>query len=117
MNWFIPAFVSSSPDSGGGISDELGTRRCSRSSKNERNDSRIRWPSTGRVYRRVLRGSGSVGLMGTRVPCWLVVELGAQLTLPLLHRALALLEGLGDELREVEEPALRLAGQRRGLHP
>ena len=42
MNWFIPAFVRRSPDSGGGISDELGTRVCSRSSKNETNDSRIR---------------------------------------------------------------------------
>ena len=26
MNWFIPAFVRSSPDSGGGISDEERTR-------------------------------------------------------------------------------------------
>ncbi len=26
MNWFIPALASSSPDSGGGIRDELGTR-------------------------------------------------------------------------------------------
>src|SRR3954470_13264076 len=48
MNWFIPAFVSSSPDSGGGISDELGTRLWPRSSKKRRNDSRIFRPCIGR---------------------------------------------------------------------
>src|SRR5262245_21145746 len=45
MNWFIPALVSSSPDSGGGISEDEGTRLWSRSSKKRRNDSRIRSPS------------------------------------------------------------------------
>src|SRR6185436_11835141 len=45
MNWFIPALVSRSPDSGGGISDEDGTRLCPRSSKKRRNSSRIRSPS------------------------------------------------------------------------
>jgi hypothetical protein len=45
MNWFMPAFVSRRPDSGGGISDEEGSRRCPRSSKKERNVSRIRSPS------------------------------------------------------------------------
>ena len=37
MNWFMPAFVSSRPDSGWGISDEDGTRLCPRSSKKRRN--------------------------------------------------------------------------------
>src|SRR5438309_11355903 len=46
MNWFIPAFVRSSPDSGGGINEDERTRTCSRPSKNERNSSRIRLPST-----------------------------------------------------------------------
>src|SRR5919198_641356 len=45
MNWFIPALVSSSPDSGGGINEDEGTRLWSRSSKKRRNDSRIRSPS------------------------------------------------------------------------
>src|SRR5262245_27309623 len=45
MNWFIPALVSSSPDSGGGISEDAGTRLWSRSSKKRRNVSRIRSPS------------------------------------------------------------------------
>jgi hypothetical protein len=45
MNWFIPAFVSSNPDSGGGINDEDGTRRCPRSSKKRRKLSRICRPS------------------------------------------------------------------------
>ncbi len=45
MNWFMPAFVSRSPDSGGGISDDERTRVWPRSSKNERNVSRILSPS------------------------------------------------------------------------
>src|SRR5262245_6833982 len=45
MNWFIPALVSRSPDSGGGISGEEGTRLWSRASKKRRNVSRIRSPS------------------------------------------------------------------------
>jgi hypothetical protein len=28
MNWFIPAFVSRSPDSAGGINDDERTRTC-----------------------------------------------------------------------------------------
>src|SRR5918999_2898882 len=64
MNWFMPAFVRSNPDSGGGISDELGTRLCSRSSKNERNSSRIRSPSTTGVYRRTSVAQAAVGSSG-----------------------------------------------------
>src|SRR5713226_5923166 len=52
MNCIIPAPVSRSPDSGGGISDAEDRRRCPRSSKNERKASRIRSPSTAAVYRR-----------------------------------------------------------------
>ena len=47
MNWFIPAFVSRSPEAGGGISDEDRTRACPRSSKKRRNVSRIACPSIG----------------------------------------------------------------------
>src|SRR5262245_42049503 len=47
MNWFIPALARSSPLSAGGINDELGTRRCPRSSKKRRNVSRIALPSIG----------------------------------------------------------------------
>src|SRR6059058_3262733 len=46
MNWVIPAVVSRRPDSGGAISDDEATRRCPRVSKNERNVSRMRSPST-----------------------------------------------------------------------
>src|SRR5207244_693035 len=56
MNWFIPALVSSRPDSGGGISDELGTRRCPRSSKKRRNVSRMRSDSTARKSKRRVGG-------------------------------------------------------------
>src|SRR6266498_728851 len=58
MNGTIPAVVKSRPDSGGGISDEEGTRRWSRSSKNRRNRERISLDCTGEVYRRPLAGPG-----------------------------------------------------------
>src|SRR6266536_3069052 len=53
MHWFIPALVNISPDSGGGINDELGTRLCPRSSKNRRNVSRILLASIERSLRSV----------------------------------------------------------------
>src|SRR3990172_276636 len=49
MNWFMPALVSRRPDSGGGINEDEGTRRCSRSSKKRRNVSRIAAPSIGKA--------------------------------------------------------------------
>ena len=58
MNWFMPAFVSSRPDSGGGISDELGTRVCPRSSKNDRNARGSGGLPRRGVYRRVRRRAG-----------------------------------------------------------
>src|SRR5581483_6344083 len=91
MNWFIPAFVSRSPDSGGGIRLEEGTRRWPRSSKKRRNVSRIRRPSMARlVYRRLLR----------------------ELAPALLHRAPALGDRLRDPLAELEQAALRPTGDR-----
>src|SRR5581483_4725815 len=95
MNWFIPAFVSRSPDSGGGIRLEEGTRRWPRSSKKRRNVSRIRRPSMVRlVYRRVLR----------------------ELAPALLHRAPALGDRLRDALSELEQPTTRLPGDRARRH-
>src|SRR5215467_12055797 len=101
MNWFIPAFVSSRPDSGGGISDEDRTRVCPRSSKNDRNSSRIRLPSTGD------ESTGGSGGARPRDPV-----LRAKLPLPIVRRSFAFLHGLGHELREIEEPAAGLARDR-----
>jgi hypothetical protein len=47
MNWFMPAFASSSPVSGDGIRDDDRTRVCPRSSKKRRKRSRIFEPCTG----------------------------------------------------------------------
>ncbi len=69
MNWFMPAFASSRPDSGGGIRDDDGTRRCSRSSKNDRNVSRMRWLSTPGSLSRA--AAGAAGTRADAVPrCW-----------------------------------------------
>src|SRR5262249_46138119 len=46
MNWTIPAVVSSSPVSGGGINEDDGTIRCPRSSKNVRNCRRMSFAFT-----------------------------------------------------------------------
>src|SRR2546423_13098968 len=46
MNCTIPAVVRSSPVSGGGISEDDGTTRCPRSSKNQRNSRRMSFPFT-----------------------------------------------------------------------
>src|SRR5438093_11113430 len=43
-NWFMPALVSSRPGTGA-ISEDDGTTRCPRSSKNDRNACRISFPS------------------------------------------------------------------------
>src|SRR5581483_2545673 len=95
MNWFIPAFVSRSPDSGGGIRLEEGTRRWPRSSKKRRNVSRIRRPSMVRlVYRGVL----------------------LELAPALLHRAPALGDRFRDPLAELEQAAPRLPGDRARGH-
>src|SRR5262245_30626884 len=106
MNWFIPAFVSSRPDSGGGISDDEGTTRCSRSSKKRRNDARISRPSIGKA-----------SLPGGSRPAAHRVLFGRQeFGLLVAHRLLALGDRLGDELREVEHPAAGLAGEPGGRH-
>src|SRR5215217_374813 len=90
MNWFIPAFVSSRPDSGSGISEDDGTRLWPRSSKKRRNDSRISSPRMASE----------------------VAERGARLALNLIHRPPALGDRLGDQSRELEEPAARFARER-----
>src|SRR5688572_24048293 len=88
MNWFIPAIVSSSPDSGGGITDEDGTRRCPRSSKKRRNDSRICRPCIGRpVY-----GQAEAASL-----------LEAELVFLLAHGFLALRDRLGEQLGDIHE--------------
>src|SRR5438552_16428670 len=107
MNWFMPALARSKPDSRGGISDEDGTRRCPRASKNSRKVSRIRFPFIGSGHGRAV---GLVARRGGRRH----VELAAQLGLALIHRSLALSDGLADELPELEDATLRLARDRRG---
>jgi hypothetical protein len=49
MNWTIPAVVRSSPLSGGGISEDEGTLRCPRSSKNRTNNRRMSSPRMWRL--------------------------------------------------------------------
>src|SRR4029079_6279937 len=98
MNWFIPALVSSRPDSGGATSDDDRTRVWPRSSKKRRKVSRISAPCTP--------GSLAVGFAGP-------VAL-AQPVLALVHRATTLLHRRGDELAEVEQAPSRLTRQGRG---
>src|SRR5919106_1267324 len=115
MNWFIPALVRRSPDSGGGINDELGTRLWPRSSKNDRNSSRIRRPSIVRsVPTGLVRLSGGGRLVGAG-STGRVVELRAQLALPFLHGPLAFLDRLRDELGQVHQAAPRFPSERRRL--
>src|SRR4029079_14868965 len=95
MNWFIPALVSSRPDSGGATSDDDRTRVWPRSSKKRRKVSRISAPCTP--------GSLAVGFAGP-------VEI-AELVLALVHRATTLLHRRGDEFAEVEQAPSGLARQ------
>src|ERR687898_861289 len=111
MNWFIPALVRSSPDSGGGISDDEGTRLCPRSSKKRRNDSRISRPS---IQTECTRGPGSARKRAGEasfVPRP-TGSVAAELVLGLAHRRLALLDRLREQLRDVHDPAARLPGKR-----
>src|SRR4029079_5898954 len=98
MNWFIPALVSSRPDSGGATSDDDRTRVWPRSSKKRRKVSRISAPCTP--------GSLAVGFAGPGAI--------SQLLLAFVQRAASFLHRRGDELAEVEQAASRLARQGRG---
>src|SRR5918995_5767581 len=116
MNWFIPAFVRSNPDSGGGISDDEGTRLCPRSSKKRRNDSRTSRPSIRiRVYERV-RGAQEASAQARAFVLRPTGSVAAELVLGLAHRRLALLDRLGEQLRDVHDPAARLPGERGRSH-
>src|SRR5262245_32165286 len=101
MNWFIPALVSSSPDSGGGTRDDERTRVWPRSSKKRRKVSRISAPCTP--------GSLAVGFARS-------VAI-AQLVLALVHRAPPFLHRRRDELAQIEQAATRLARERGRRRP
>src|SRR3989337_913875 len=98
MNWFIPAFVSSSPESGGGISEEEGTRWWARSSKKRRNVSRICRPSMGRLSLRAL------------------ISRALELLFPLAHRLASLGDRLADEPGDVHQAPPRLPREVRRRH-
>src|SRR5215204_7116 len=104
MNWFMPAFVSRSPDSGGGISDELGTRLCPRSSKKRRNDSRMSRPC--------IAGSLPTGLRAPDLSRR--IRGGPDLGFLLGHRALALGDRLREQLRDVHHATPGFSGEVRG---
>src|SRR5205085_10999313 len=102
MNWFMPAFVSSSPVSGGGISEDDRTRVCPRSSKKRRKRSRISAPCTRVSLRAFGRPSA---------------ELGPDLRF-LLRRPLApLLERFAQQLPEVACGVADLPPHVGGGHP
>ena len=103
MNWFMPAFVSSRPVSGGGISDEDGTRLCPRSSKNAGTSRGCRRPSTARS----LASSHAAGASSE-----LVRSRGA-LARARPWRAYPRRPTRDDELGQIEQAALGLAGERR----
>src|SRR5436189_5033533 len=62
LNWFIPAFVKRSVGSSAGTSDDDGTRRCPRASKNDRNVSR-----TSREVQSLLAGIDRFALPSERL--------------------------------------------------
>src|SRR3972149_3219509 len=101
MNWFMPALVSRRPDSGGGINEDEGTRRCSRSSKKRRNVSRIAAPSLGEGS---LPGGAGPGLRGP-----VGGERGGELLLLLAHGLAPLGDRLGEQASYVHQPAAGLA--------
>src|SRR6266550_7924194 len=102
MNWFIPAFVSRSPVSGGGISEDERTRVWPRSSKKRRNRSRISCPCT----RLSLRG-GTGGSVELRPDLGFLLR---RTPAPLLHR-------LSQELAEVAGGVAELPSHVRRRHP
>src|SRR5690242_2033380 len=100
MNWFIPAFVSRRPDSGGGTNEDERTRVWPRSSKKRRKVSRISAPCT----------PGSLAVGSARSVAI------AELELALVPRATAFLHRGRDELAQVEQTPARLTSEcgRRG---
>src|SRR3990170_2510531 len=104
MNWFMPALVSRRPDSGGGINEDEGTRRCSRSSKKRRNVSRIAAPSIGKAS---LPGGAGPAVRGLGVGG----ERGGELLLLLAHGLAPLGDRLGEQASYVHQPAAGLAGE------